>query len=179
MENLSGKKFSRLLVISFSNKNKNRYFWNCLCDCGKKTIVRGDGLKGGKTRSCGCLNIEQLHSKKNISKLIIAATVHGFSHSAHGKKFYKAWTSMRERCLKKNKTHFKRYFLRKIKVCSRWEVFENFKKDLYKSYLDHVEKFGEKETTLDRINNNKGYFKKNCRWATHKEQSNNRENSKI
>jgi hypothetical protein len=58
-----------------------------------------------------------------------------------------------------------------INVCKRWNEFENFKKDMFESYLKHKKKFGERQTTLDRINPFKGYSIKNCRWATPSEQN--------
>ena len=61
-----------------------------------------------------------------------------------------------------------------ITICDRWlESFENFKEDMYESYLKHVEEFGEKNTSLDRINSQKNYNKENCKWSTREEQSQN------
>jgi len=53
-------------------------------------------------------------------------------------------------------------------------MFEEFRDDMYKSYLEHVEKYWEKETSIDRIDNNWNYCKENCKRSTPKEQSNNR-----
>lgn len=56
IENLIGRQFTRLLVIQFSGKNSHRQtMWLCRCQCGNEVIIRGDGLKSGHTRSCGCL----------------------------------------------------------------------------------------------------------------------------
>ncbi len=95
-------------------------------------------------------------------------------------KFVTAWDDMKERCKdNKNKSYYKNYFLRGIKVCKRWETFAYFFIDMWDSYLEHLEKHGKdgKNTSLDRINNNKGYSFKNCRWATRKEQQYNRTNT--
>lgn len=85
--------------------------------------------------------------------------------------FYKKWAGMKSRC---GKT---KYYIN-IKVCKRWEDYNLFKKDLYKSYLEHVKLYGEKNTTIDRVDGKEGYTPKNCRWATYEEQSNNRSNNK-
>lgn len=64
-----------------------------------------------------------------------------------------------------------------LSVCEEWKSFDNFKNDMYKSYLIHLKKYGEKNTTLDRIDVYKGYFKENCRWATVLAQSLNKKNT--
>ncbi len=77
---------------------------------------------------------------------------------------YNSWKSMRNRCSpERNPKH---YYLRGIKVCDRWKNFDYFYEDM-----------GERPegTTLDRLNNSIGYFKENCRWASHRVQQNNKE----
>lgn len=87
---------------------------------------------------------------------------------------------MRYRCENKNHTGYKNWGGRGIKVCKRWQIFLQFKKDMYPGYLDHVKKFGRKNTFLDRINNNKNYSPSNCRWSDRVEQnSNTRKNTFI
>lgn len=81
-------------------------------------------------------------------------------------KFYRAWTGMKTRCSNKNRKDYKNYGGRGISICKRWYKFENFKNDMFSSYYEGL--------ALDRIDNNKGYFKENCRWATSKEQNNNK-----
>jgi len=60
-----------------------------------------------------------------------------------------------------------------------WKSFEEFKKDMYDSYIIHIEKYGLKETTIDRINNEGNYCKKNCQWSTRSEQMKNRRYENI
>ena len=147
---LTGKRFGRLTVLRFSHKDSLRKtFWECLCSCGNKTTVYSQKLKTGHTKSCGCLNTE-------------VCTIHGESKT----KFFVKWNSLKNRCGKKrNYEH--------VSVCKRWDTFLNFKKDMHQSYLDHVAIYGEKNTTIDRINNDKGYSPSNCRWSTYEEQNNN------
>ena len=83
---------------------------------------------------------------------------------------YHSWSSMKQRCLNKNRTNFKFYGDKGILICDRWlNSFENFLEDMG-TRPDGM--------TLDRIDTTKGYCKENCRWATHKQQANNRISNK-
>jgi hypothetical protein len=86
---------------------------------------------------------------------------------------------MKKRCLLPTNGGYKNYGARGINVCERWLKFENFKEDMYESYLKHVEEFGEKNTSLDRIDVNGNYEPSNCRWVTLEEQNNNRNNNRF
>lgn len=92
-------------------------------------------------------------------------------------RFHRIYRKMRERCSDKNHKYFCNYGGSGIKLF--WKTFDQFKKDMYKSYQYHVKKYGEKETTIDRINSNGNYCKENCRWSTYKVQQRNRTNNRI
>ena len=149
---LTGKVFGRLTVVS---RKEEPSVWVCLCSCGATTEVVTSRLNSGNTKSCGCL-------KRNI--LGDSSRTHGMANSrvkGYANKAYGVWQAMRDRCSNPNRADFHRYGGRGVSVCQRWEKFENFYADM-----------GEPPTgtSLDRIDNDKGYSKKNCRWATRKEQ---------
>lgn len=144
---LTGLKFGKLSIIDLIGKNKHgKYLYSCKCDCGKQKLILGESLVSGNTKSCGCFS-------KNLK--------HGYSETPT----YKSWTSMIQRCNNPNNDRYKDWGERGITVCERWLKFENFLEDM-----------GErpKNKTLDRTNNDLGYFKENCKWSTTKEQSNNK-----
>lgn len=91
-------------------------------------------------------------------------------HGKCGTKVYRTWATMKDRCLNKNCRLYKYYGARGITVCKEWESdFENFYKDMGDPPTD--------KHSIDRIDVNKGYYKDNCRWATDKQQANNRTNT--
>lgn len=161
--NLTGQRFGRLLVLSRANNTgKERTCWNCKCNCGQEKVIRTSDLKSGKVKSCGCLRDEKL-IQRNIKNRI-----HGHASRKNRKKtkIYNIWSGMKERCNDKND---KNYGGRGIKVCYRWLKFENFYKDV-----------GDppKGLSLDRPNNDGNYSPNNWRWATRKQQANNRRNNR-
>lgn len=158
---LTGKIFGKLIALSRAQNSKDgKVQFLCKCECGKEKIIRGAALKAGDTKSCGCFSFEfnrELHIKRN--------TTHGMT----GTKIFECWRNMHKRCKSNHRKHasYKRY---NIEVCERWNSLDNFIKDMgFPPSPIH---------TLDRIDPKDIYEPRNCRWATPKEQGNNRANNR-
>lgn len=170
--NLLGQRFGRLVVIEYFKTINNSAYWTCQCDCGVIKQIGRRGLRNGNITSCGCYrreNISKLKTKGNWQTSIVSKD----------KKFYHSWKNMKARCYNPNYIGYCYYGGRGIGVDKRWHSFDNYRNDMYASYLEHVLLFGEKQTTLDKIDNNKNYSKENCRWANYSGQSTNRRTIKL
>lgn len=151
------KKYNRLLILEEvlpPIRSKDRALM--LCDCGKKKIISMWEVVTGSIKSCGCLQKEN----------------HVKTHSMSRTKEYRAWLGMKARCYNKKNVNYKFYGARGVQIDETWrKSFEEFFK--------HVGISPSPKHSLDRIDNNSGYFPGNVRWSLREAQDNNRRDTHL
>jgi hypothetical protein len=169
--NLAGIRFGRLMVLGDTGRRAadGVIIWRCQCACGDVKDIYGKSLTNGRTRSCGCLNIEvaRRRGSETIKNAHRYAAQHGPTARTHGKsqtRTYKIWSKMISRCTNPNDVSYRLYGAIGRTVCKRWRNFETFLADMGECPPRY---------SIDRIDNSKGYEPGNCRWATANEQARN------
>ena len=159
IRDLTGLRSGKLEVIKFMYVANRQAWWLCKCDCGNISIVSNSNLTSGHTKSCGCWKMKVLHEK---------AVTHGKSKN----RIYYIWSSMKQRCCNPKNQAYSNYGGRGITLCKEWFDFKGFYEGAKTSgYRDNL--------SLDRIDNNGNYDPSNCRWATMKEQDNNKRSNVL
>lgn len=155
-KDLTGEKFGNLTVLRRLNycQTGHTYLWECKCDCGKITIVRGGNLRTGHTISCGC--------KKGLIK-----------HNKWDTRLYHIYNNMKQRCNNPKNVWYKNYGARGIKICDSWQ------NDFMSFYNWSINNGYSDELSIDRIDVNGNYEPLNCRWVTKLIQQNNMRRNKL
>jgi hypothetical protein len=153
---ITGLRVGHLTVLSRGPTVGQGIKWLCLCDCGRQHLVDGRHLRGAVVKSCGCERAED--ARERFSK-----------HGQADTPVYRVWQNMRNRCERPNNTAYKNYGGRGITVCERWRSFESFFADMGQPPPKH---------TLERRENDKGYYPDNCYWATRDTQGANKRNNR-
>jgi hypothetical protein len=155
---LTGQEFGRLRALRPTGRSKGkRVIWLCACACGAQAMVQTDRLKGGATRSCGCLRANLARSRFRT---------HGHAIGRPSPE-YITWTEMKARCGNPNNIGFKYYGGRGIRVCDEWLAS-------FEAFYVHVGPRPSPKHSIDRIDVNGDYRAGNVRWATAKEQASNK-----
>lgn len=154
---LAGKRFGKLIAKKAVGIGIKRA-WLCLCDCGNESLISPSNLRSGNSTACGKCRGFNANAKK-----------HGHRPQEGKSKTYVSWQSMKSRCTNNKSDGYINYGAAGIDFDPRWEDFSIF-----------VEDMGERPngTTLDRVAGKQGYSKENCRWATYKTQTQNRNNAR-
>jgi hypothetical protein len=133
----------------------------CLCDCGNRKEIANPSLIKGSTTSCGCYHSDVMRLR----------AIHGYNRVGKRHPIYDVWNAMLRRCQNSNHQSYSYYGARGITVCERWQKFSNFIDEMLPGYRRGL--------CIERIDNNKGYFKENCKWATRREQMLNRRTARL
>lgn len=176
-KDVTGMKIGRLTVVEqcdyISKSGKVLPGVKCECDCGNTKIVSRNAFLSGKTKSCGCLirefnskrkcknnlkNVDLLSSEFNVPKMNI-------------EKLFNIYKSMKNRCYKKDNISYKNYGGRGITICDEW--LEN--RNAFIKWA--IENNFEPGLSIDRVDNDKGYFPDNCKFSNRHEQTINKRNT--
>lgn len=167
---LTNRTFGRLTAAWPVGRQGIEICWLCFCVCGKFVVVQGNNLRSGNVLSCGCLQ-KEVTRRRSIANQY--GRKHGHSPRGTSSPEYKTWESMIQRCTNPNAKHYSYYGGRGIQVCERWRDFRNFLADMGKRPSGR--NGNRYEYTIDRYPNKNGNYEPgNCRWATWKQQGENK-----
>lgn len=156
------KKWEKFWRLTALGESERRPVWKTMqrfdkmqCECWNIVRKRRSDLRSLNTKSCWCITLSR--------------------NWESGTRFFNIYRCIVKRCNNPKHNYYEIYGWKGIKC--EWESYEDFRRDMYDSYIEHCKKFWEKQTSIDRLDNSKNYNKENCRWATWKEQNNNQSKS--
>jgi hypothetical protein len=153
---LVGKQFGYLTVMKFVGSRViggiSRRLWQCQCDCGSIVEITSGNLGSGNSTSCGCMKFGGRPGNP--------------THGKSGTLEHRIWKEMRKRCNNPKSSIYHHYGGRGIRICKRWDNFENFLADMGPA--------PGADYSIERKNVNRNYCPSNCRWIPRKSQSRNR-----
>lgn len=156
---MTGQKWGRWTVIERAGTNsRGAATWLCECECGTRRVVEGVSIRCGHSKSCGCLDRDMhiLHPNRT-------------THGMWGTRIYRIWKAMKNRCNNPNTPDYKKWYGSKgVKVCDEWQA------DFMAFYRWAIDNGYHDTLSIDRIDPFGNYEPNNCRWATAKEQANNK-----
>lgn len=164
---LTGLKFGRLTVTKDVGTDKRgEALWECVCECGNKSVVLGSHLRSGRVQSCGCYAKEVAAARMRATR-----TKGNTKHSGAKTRLYQIWCNMKTRCLNPNNRAFKWYGAVGVTICPEWMKFSNFREwALSSGYQENL--------TIERENPYGNYCPENCKWIPRSEQRLNQRRSK-
>jgi hypothetical protein len=198
IKDITGRRFGRLTALRLMPERKHgQACWLCECECGSQRVVHGFRLRGGYTKSCGCIHIKDITGQRfgrltalrlapeRKNRMVMRAIVRGrdlcsgntrscgclprgkpIKPIEESRALYLVWKAMIQRCEQPSCKSYKNYGARGITVCARWRnSLENFLADMGRRPSP--------QHSIDRIDNDQGYFPENCRWSTRSEQRRN------
>jgi hypothetical protein len=155
---LDGLTFGRLSVRSRVPDGSKDWMWYCDCTCGGAVVATSSNLRSGRTRSCGCLQVESRAKPR--------------THGKSSMREFQAWYNMKKRCINPSHPSYLSYGGRGISVCPEWL-------GSFEAFYEHIGPRPSPDHSVDRINNNGNYEPGNVRWATRTQQQRNRRNTKC
>lgn len=165
VKDITGQHFGLWTALRLVGTRSGNAMWECGCDCGTIGVVAGCALRSGFTNSCGCQANVVPHNLK-----------HGDAANRNEAPEYAVWLGMKQRCENPNASFYDRYGGRGITVCDRW-VRGDGALSGYECFISDMGRRPSVKHQIERNNNDLGYFKDNCSWATKIAQMRNRSNT--